>query len=117
PGEQEAPPEPVRRDAALAEEVGDEIRCIGAEGGGDHRDADEPPGRRASGSEELARVLARAAPEEERRQEADRDARADYDPIERGEMEGRAHVPRSAPSEASRDRTIPPVRRTPRSRQ
>ena len=51
--EQEGPPRPVAGDAARADDVGDEVRGVGRERSGDHRHAQEPPGHRAPGQEEV----------------------------------------------------------------
>ena len=80
--EHEGPPLPVPGDALAAHDVGDEVRRVAREGRGHHREAREPPRHRAAGGEELGRVLPRAPPEEERRQEADGECRGDDHPVE-----------------------------------
>src|SRR5688572_21539893 len=53
PGEEECPPDPIAGDATCADDVGDEVRRVGAERRRDHRHADEPPRGRPPGREEL----------------------------------------------------------------
>ena len=80
--EEERPPDPVARDAALAHEVGDQIRRIGAERRRDHRHADQPPRRRATGREELRGARPGPPGQPHRRQERDDDRGDDDDPVE-----------------------------------
>ena len=58
--EQEGPPGPVPGDALGADEVRHEVRGVAGEGAGDHRDAQQPPGHRTPGEEEVLGALRRA---------------------------------------------------------
>ena len=55
------PTTPSCRRRRCADDVGDEVRRVAAEGRGDHREAGEPPRHRAARREELGRALCRRA--------------------------------------------------------
>ena len=82
PGQHERPPDPVAGDARAADDVGDQVGGVAAEGRGDHREAAQPPGHRSTRGEELGGAPSRPPAEEERRDEADEERREDNDPVE-----------------------------------
>src|SRR6185436_7986369 len=115
-GQHERPPHPVARDAVPAHDVGDEVGRVAAEGGGDHREAGEPPWHRAARREELGRARAGALTEQQRGPEADDQAGGGDDPVERREMHGGGDYTGPTSSGATRvavyNRTRSPRRRS-----
>src|SRR4029079_897443 len=85
----ERPPDPVSGNAVPADDVGDQVRGVAAERGGDHREAREPPWHGAAAGKDLRRVLAGATAEEECRSEAQQHAEDGDEPVDEGEMHGR----------------------------
>ena len=81
-GQHERPPHPVPGHAVAADDVGDEIGSVAAEGRGDHGEPGQPPWHGAAGHEELRRAPAGALPEEQRRNEADQQGQGDDEPVE-----------------------------------
>ncbi len=82
PGQDECPPDPVPGDAVAAHDVGHKVRRVAAEGGGDHRQARQPPRDGATGYEELRSALAGALAEEQGREEADDQGEGDDNPVD-----------------------------------
>ena len=84
-GETLGPPDPVAGDAVAGDDAGDEERCIGSEGGGNHRGAGEPPGDVATGDEEFLGAAGGAAAIVEADEEVHRQVDDDYEPVDRVE--------------------------------
>ena len=85
-GQHERPPHPIPGHAVAPDDVGDEVGSVGAERGGDHGEARQPPGHRASGGEELGGAAPGAFTKEQRRPEADQEGASNNQPVERRQV-------------------------------
>ncbi len=88
PAHQEAPPDPVPRDAVARDQAGHHERRVGGERRRNHRRAGEPPGNVAPGKEELRRALAGACLVVEADADVEREVGGDDEPVDNGESHG-----------------------------
>ena len=87
-GQGEGPPDPVAGDAVAADDVGDQVRRVAAEGRGHHGQAGQPPRNGAARTEELRGALARPLAEEQGGAEADEQDERDDDPVDQRKVHG-----------------------------
>lgn len=83
--DEEGPPAPVCGDSLVADELGDEVWGVGGESGGDHGDAEEPPGHAASGKEELGGAFSGLPGSEDADAQRDEEEACDDGPVEGSE--------------------------------